>query len=293
MKDTYKEIVRSVPNSDCAFKYVVLRKGGALPDWGMERNLLLFVMEGKMKVTGGDGVVRCVAEGSFVLIPKTENWKGVGMQDSRMVIFLFNMVDNVWTSTKIKRLMEAAEGKVHKSYMTLPVRTPLKMFLELMGLYAEEKDIDRSFYAAKDSELLSLLYAFYSAEELGRMFYPLLHANLDFKSFVEANYMKVESASELAELAGCSLVTLNRKFKVYFNDTAYQWIMKNKMVLIKKRLETPKGSLAEIAKEFGFYSGSELNRFCQRQFGTTALKIRKQALGKEKRIESTSSSPQN
>lgn len=282
MKDTYKEIVRSVPNSDCAFKYILLSRGISLPAWGMERNLLLFVLEGKMKVTTGEGVVKWLSNGNFMMIPKTESWKGVGMQDTRLVILLFNMVDNVWTSTKIKKLLDAADGKVQKGYMLLPICRPLEMFLDLMVLYAEEKDIDRSFYASKDSELLSLLYAFYSAEELGKMFYPLLHTNLDFKSFVEANYLKVESASELAELAGCSLVTLNRKFKEYYNDTAYQWIMKNKMVLIKKRLQTPTGSLAEIAKEFGFYSGSELNRFCQRQFGTSALKIRKQAVAKEK-----------
>lgn len=282
MKDGYKEIIRSVPNSDCAFRYIELSRGMSLPAWGTEQNVLLFVLEGKLKVACADEVAKGVTEGNFLLIPKGERWKGTGMQYTRMVIFLFNMVDNIWTSTKIKKLGDASTERGRKMCQPLPLKQPLEMFLKLIVLYAEEKDIDKSFYASKDSELLSLLYAFYPAEELGGMFRPLLHSNLDFKSFVESNYLKVESASELAELAGCSLVTLNRKFKEYFNDTAYQWIMKNKMVLIKKRLQNTNGSLSEIAKEFGFYSGSELNRFCQRQFGTTALKLRKQTKSKEK-----------
>lgn len=283
MKNTYKEIVRCVPNSDCAFKYIVSSKGITLPVWDTAKNLLLFVLEGKIKITAGDRTTGSLSQGNFMLIPQTEHWKGIGIQDTRMVALLFNRVDNVWTSTKIKKLLDAVEGQKEEGLLTLPFCRPLKIFLDLMVLYAEEKEIDRSFYASKDSELLSLLYAFYSADDVGRMFCPLLHTNLDFKNFVEANYLKVETASELAQLAGCSMVTLNRKFKEYFNDTAYQWIMKNKKVLIKKRLQTPAGTLGEIAKEFGFYSGSELNRFCQRQFGMTALQIRKEATNKSKR----------
>ena len=48
MKDSYREIVRSVPNSDCAFKYVELGRGVSLPAWEEERNLLLFFLEGKL-----------------------------------------------------------------------------------------------------------------------------------------------------------------------------------------------------------------------------------------------------
>lgn len=283
MKDTYREIDRSVPNSDCAFKYVEVSKGKVLPVWERQgRHVLLFVLSGKMKLAKEKDVSCELQKGCFLMIPKETVWKGICLQDAVLVVLLFNRIDTVWTSAKIKRLIEAAKEKHSGPCTVLPLRKPLEAFLNLMVLYAEEKDIDRSFYASKDCELLSLLYAFYTADELGKMFYPVLHVNLDFKSFVETNYMKVESVAELAELMGCSIVTLNRKFKEYYNDTAYQWILKNKKTLIKKRLQLSEGALAEIAKEFGFYSGSELNRFCQRQFGLSALKIRKQALGQEK-----------
>lgn len=281
MKDKYKEIARSIPNSDCSFKYIEISKGTSLPMWGVEQHALLFVLEGQMKISLQDKVIE-VPERQFVMIPKQREWKGMAMMHSRLIILLFNMVDNVWTKPKIKSLLDAAGNKNNENYPLLPIRVPLTTFLDLMVIYTEEKDIDRSFYASKENELLSILYTFYTTEELAPMFYPLLTTNLDFRSFVQANYLKVESVAELADLAGCSQVTLNRKFKEYFNESAYQWMVRNKMVQIQKRLQNPTASLADIAKEFGFYSGSELNRFCQRQFGTTALKIRKQALGKEK-----------
>lgn len=279
MKNKYKEIVRSIPNSDCSFKYIEISKGTALPVWGTAQHTLLFVLDGKLKLTLLEESIEVPGK-HFLMIPKQHEWKGLATMHTKLLILLFNMIDNVWTKPKIKSLLDVVDQKSFPSYPLLPIRSPLNTFLDLMVIYSEERNIDRSFYASKENELLSILYTFYTAEELAPMFYPLLTSNLDFKSFIQSNYLKVESVAELAELAGCSQVTLNRKFKEHFGESAYQWIIRNKTVQIRKRLETATASLSDIAKEFGFYSGSELNRFCQRQFGTTALKIRKQVLGK-------------
>lgn len=281
MKDKYKEIVRTIPNSDCSFKYIEVSKGTTLPVWGTDQHTLLFVMSGGLKVMLNDEIKE-LPEKHFVMIPKGTDWHASAQFHTRILILLFNMVDNVWTKPKIKALLDVSDLESNKAFHMLPIRNPLGAFLNLMVIYSEERSIDRSFYASKENELLSILYTFYSADELAPMFYPLLTTNLDFKSFVQTNYLKVESVSELAELAGCSQVTLNRKFKEYFGESAYQWMVRNKTVQIRKRLENPTASLSDIAKEFGFYSGSELNRFCQRQFGMSALKFRKQAMGKNK-----------
>lgn len=281
LQEEYREIVRSVPNTDCSFQSVEIGKGFSMPFPGGDHpNRLLFVLSGKIRAVDAGGAPTLVPEGRFTLFPREFAGKITAVQSGRLLFFRFNKVDHVWTSNKIRRLLEAVHEQPAVRFPVFPVRHPLEAFLKLIVLYMEEKELNRSFYALKDNELLSLLYSLYGAGELGRLFYPVVHTNLDFKSFVEANCLKVENASELAELAGCSLVTLNRKFREYFNDTAYQWIMKNKMGQIKKRLENTATPLSEIAKEFGFYSGSELNRFCQRQFGTSALKLRKQLTGK-------------
>lgn len=286
IKNEYKEIVRTIPNTDCCFKYLTVDKGLSLSFGKEEMNGLLFILTGKLQLSEPAGPIQIRPAGYFSLFPQGSRWEGNSMQESRLLFFFFNNVDQAWTSTKIRKLLEASADLPERGNTWLPVQPTLDSFLRLIALYTEEKELDRSFYAWKDIELFSLLYAFYAPQELGYMFRPVLKKNLDFKTFVEANYLKVENASELAELAGCSLVTLNRKFREYFNDTAYQWIIKNKTAQIKKRLQTTHNSLTEIAKEFGFYSGSELNRFCQRQFGLSALKLRKQITGQKNGVKS-------
>lgn len=285
IKNEYKEIVRTLPNTDCCFKYLIVDKGVSFSFGEEKMNCLFFVLSGKVQLTEPDGITEIRPAGYFSLYPWGSRCGGSSMQESRLLFFFFNKVDQVWTSTKIRKLLEMSSDLPDKGRSWLPVKPTLETFLKLMALYTEEKELDRSFYAWKDNELFSLLYAFYTPQELGYLFRPVLRDNLDFKTFVEANYLKVENASELAELAGCSLVTLNRKFREHFNDTAYQWIIKNKTAQIKKRLQTTHNSLREIAREFGFYSGSELNRFCQRQFGQSALKLRKQMSGKKNGVK--------
>lgn len=281
MKSAYKEIVRPVPNGNSVFIYLETGKGKVLPSWKNDRHALVFVLSGQLKLSSAGGTVQRIPAGHFTLLPKSADREAGTAHDTRLLVLLFNRVDHAWTAAKIKKLLDAPAEPAVAGYASLTANRALVTFLNLLVLYVEEKEIDRSFYAAKDSELLSLLYAFYLPEELGNLFYPVLHTNPDFKSFVEANYLKVESAAGLAELMGYSQVTLNRKFKEYYQETAYQWIIRNKKKMVKKRLQSSTVPLSEIAKEFGFYSGSELNRFCQRQFGVSALKIRKGAAAGE------------
>lgn len=281
MKDKYVEIARSVPNSDCIFKYVEVNKDFSFPAWEMNQHVLLFVLDGRLKINYQNKLFQEVISGCFVMIPKNVKWKATALSQTKLMIFSFSKLDNVWSKSKIKTLLDASPKSIDDEPFILSIKTPLAVFLDLMVVYTVEKDIEKSFYAMKENELLSLLYTFYPLADIACMFRPVLQENSDFKSFVLANYLRVDNASELAKLAGCSLVTLNRHFKEIFNDSAYQWMIKNKKSLIQKRLLNPTSSLGDIAREFGFYSGSELNRFCQRQFGVTALALRKQILEDE------------
>lgn len=272
------EITRFVPNSDCIFKYIEVNKGSLFPIWETNQNVLLFVLDGQLKIAYQNRLCEEIKSKNFVMIPKNVKWKATVLQQTKLMIFSFSKVDNVWSKARIKSLLDVSPKSADDKPLVLSIKTPLATFLDLLVVYTIEKDIEKSFYAMKESELLGLLYTFYPLADVARMFRPVLQENSDFKSFVLANYLRVDNASELAKLAGCSLVTLNRYFKEFFNDSAYQWMVKNKKILIQKRLQNPTSSLGEIAKEMGFYSGSELNRFCQRQFGITALKLRKQIL---------------
>lgn len=270
----YVEIVRCVPNSECEFRYVVVEEGGCLALEDRKVNKLVFVLKGKVKVDCGDEKANVIGEREFSLVPKGEEWRGVGVPDCRVMVLYFKKVSHVWSRKKIERLLSAYVPERAEGVPVLKGKPLLMGFLDLMSVYMQENGIGKSFFLLKDEELLCLLYVVYSEKELAGLFFPVLQADTDFKSFVLANYLKVESASGLAELAGCSLVTLNRKFKKYFHDSAYQWMMRYKTMKIQERLKNTSLPLGEIAREFGFHSSTELNRFCRRQLGATARKLR-------------------
>lgn len=273
MQAKYREIVRAVPNSDCEFEYVEIGRGQNRPVPESGKHKLLFVLDGQIRILQAE-TRQLVENGRFTLLPVGASGRIVAVGPVRMLLLSFRTVEHVWPKAKIKRLLAACPSP-QPERTALPIPAALSVFLNLLVLYTTEADIDKSLYTGKDTELLSLLYTFCEPAGLAALFFPVLRNDTDFRSFVLANYQKVDKASDLAELAGCSLVTLNRKFKEYFNDSAYQWMLKNRTEKIRQRLQHSSMSLTEIAREFGFYSSSELNRFCRSRFGMSAGKVRR------------------
>lgn len=274
-ENRYKEFVRHIPNSECQFHYIESDKSVCLPQDKSIANRLLFVLGGKVKISCTNWLQdEIVDEREFMLIPKEYSWRGELGGNCSLFILHFKRVNHVWNSKKIGNLLAAYPPAAKKEFASLKIKPLLQTFLDLLTIYIRKQNIEKSFFTWKDEELLSLLYAIYTPKELSRLFFPVLRCEANFKSFVMANYLKAENASGLAELAGCSLVTLNRKFKKYFNDSAYQWMMHNRIIKIRERLKSSNMPLGEIAKEFGFHSSTELNRFCLRQLGISARKMR-------------------
>lgn len=271
----YREFVRSIPNSECEFRYIEMSNGILLTEGCKEKVYqLLFVITGCVKVKCRENTIKVVEGREFILLSKNNKWSAQACAYSTLLILHFKRVNHVWNSKKIGNLLAAYPPAAKKEFASLKIKPLLQTFLDLLTIYIRKQNIEKSFFTWKDEELLSLLYAIYTPKELSRLFFPVLRCEANFKSFVMANYLKAENASGLAELAGCSLVTLNRKFKKYFNDSAYQWMMHNRIIKIRERLKSTNMPLGEIAKEFGFHSSTELNRFCLRQLGISARKMR-------------------
>lgn len=270
----YKEIMRTIPNSECELRYIELEEIAYFSEDNKMMNKLLFILDGELKIRYNGIQEKKIAKKEFGLIPKESEWYGETSSGCRMIILRFKKVNNIWNKRKIERLLDAYPRLVEDSFPVLEIKRILQVFLDLLEVYMLEKDAEKSLFTLKDEELFSLLYAIYPCKDLARLLFPVLREDADFKSLVKTNHLKVENVSGLAELAGCSLVTLNRKFREHFNVTAYQWIMHNRTMKVRARLRNSNVTLGEIAQEFGFHSSTELDRFCRRQLGITARKIR-------------------
>ncbi len=98
--------------------------------------------------------------------------------------------------------------------------------------------------------------------------------SVDFKSFVMANYLKVESVEEFARLGGYNVSTFRKKFKAHFNESAYQWILKQKSKHIKYKISIENVAFKDIMDEYGFATPAHFNEYCKTHFGMTPSQLR-------------------
>lgn len=131
------------------------------------------------------------------------------------------------------------------------------------------------YLESKLSELLMLLKAFYSWEDLVRLFAPLLSDDYTFKSFVMRNFKTAKTLEELARMANYSLSGFTKQFKKVIGHSPAAWIKEEKAKLIIHDLQCTNKSLTDISEDYGFSSVSHLSKFCSHYLGAPPGALRK------------------
>jgi len=127
----------------------------------------------------------------------------------------------------------------------------------------------------KTEELFYLLRSYYTVEELGRFFRPLLSSDVQFHQFVLRYYRNIKTVREFAELGNCSVSNFDKKFRIAFGTSAYQWMQQKKVELLYYEINATNKSLRQIAKEQKFLSLPQFNDYCKKHFGYPPGKMRK------------------
>ena len=130
------------------------------------------------------------------------------------------------------------------------------------------------YHEMKRQELLLLIKAYYSKEELFGLFGSILSKDDKFKRFILHNYKKVSDVKELASMASMSLRSFQRKFKAEFDCSFRDWIIARKSEYLLRELKSTDKSLFDIAMDFGFSGMSYFTTFCKRNLGMTPSELR-------------------
>lgn len=169
-----------------------------------------------------------------------------------------------------------------KNHLTKPF--PSHVILPILGPLAQELEATRTALAsslmcvhyqeAKVNVLLILLRAFYSKEELAKLFWPVVTSDVDFKKFVIRIAAKAQSVKELINLSGMPPTSFNRKFQQAFGISAGNWLTEKKKEGILQEIMLGEMSVAQIAEKFAF-TPNYLVLFCKTHFGHTPMELRK------------------
>jgi AraC-like DNA-binding protein len=238
-------------------------------------NHILFLLEGKLKLSCNNFVNRTIQSKEFVFIPISADVKCKVLEHSRILLFTFENLAAYFDKEYMDRLLERCSHYEH-SFIKLPFCKPVENFVNHLALYAEHKIDKKLLQDIKEMELATILKFFYKKEDIANFFHPVLGKSLYFRIQVLRNYRKEPHVDGLAQRIGIDKRAFSAQFKEEFNMSPYQWLLNQKAKHIHFCLAETDKSLDEIRTEFGFKFAGHFTRFCKKQFNCTPIRLRRQ-----------------
>ncbi len=252
---------------------VIQRKKGEVYDISPLKNGILFVQEGKIKLSIGlinSKVMK--ANEMFAYISRLKGTIEV-LEDCKYIIMRLDVDAALCECLPLNKL-NIPDKKTNLDIGDfLPINSIIKEFLVTLERYFKDRICCVYFQELKVKEFLYLLRAYYSVEELQCFFLPILNNDFDFASKVSQNKDKVKTVKELAEALNYSLSGFEKRFKKVYGISARQWLEQSKAREIYHEITCSSKTITEIAYDFGF-SPSHFNNYCKRVFKKSPTKIR-------------------
>ncbi len=255
-----------------------LRKGAYMTLKENDTNTLVFILEGSItsdiarykNVTVNEGEFIFAENGNEMLIKaladSTIIWAGVKGQMSLCNEYSFKDLMAYYKKNK-RRLGKETEP------FKLPINHILRKELESTCDTLNKGMLCAHYQKLKINILLMLLRAFYTKDDLVRLFRPILNEDNEFKHAVQAAYNDQLNVQELMTALNLSESTFNRKFTKVFGMTAGKYITRRKKDQVLRYLLFSDLSEKEISEKFKFTPGY-IVKFSKNHFGKTPSELR-------------------
>ena len=248
-------------------------------------NFLFFIKSGQVEINSCEYESKIYEGDHMFFLPKGNKIKGKALTDLQFTLVTFERHINLCDKGMLESLYNKQKPTEEKNYEALPLRAGIKKVLKSVDYYLDNKLSCKHLHLLKLQEVFFILRAEYKKKELVEFFKPMLDKAVSFKDFVMANYENFKTVEELADLYGCSQRTFNRYFQNTFNDSPYNWMMKQKTQKVEELLTTTKTPFKTIIEDYNFSSPSHFSTFCRAQFGHPPRDVRKRALKKKEAME--------
>lgn len=251
-------------------------------------NKLLLIYKGSMDFSSGDIVDGNICEGQMMLAASGFHFSAKIIKEATIVIMRIHANTDLCERYAIEQLNLTSQAKSEASSGSniIEINSVMKTYLSSLINYYTDGLKCYYFFELKVKELLYILRAYYTKEVLSSLFQPLLSYDTSFSNQILANYRKVKTIKELAELTNYSLSGFEKHFKKVFGVSASQWTKAQKSKLIYRDINNRDKTFKEISYSHGFYSPAHFNDFCKNQFGYTPGEIRRQKLNSDE-LEAT------
>jgi len=218
----------------------------------------------------------------IMLFPAGARVTADALGECEVLVYSFRRDIRLCESYSLEELERFREnGGENGGFRVLGLNGTLHSYAQLLIANIENGLRCRFYLQGMTSELLILMKAYYTKQDLADFFSPVLGKDMAFKNFVLRNYAHINSVNEFAEKANYSRNGFTKQFKRVLGKPPYQWLREEKSKLILHELRCTDKAIKEISEEYGFSSVSRFNEFCNELLGSPPGKIRKEAAVRE------------
>jgi AraC-like DNA-binding protein len=259
-------------SADMGFKYFEIKAGEELQSFSLEKNVLLFLKKGKIRINCNEFRDRILERDGIVLIPRHARVSGVHLEDSEILVFIFDIPHTDCDKLLFTELAAICKTMTY-DFNILPMRQPLFLFLDTVIYCLRNGMLCIHLHRSFESILFFLLRGFFTKEELAALLHPILSRDLSFRDFVLSNCYKVENVNQLIELSNMGRSKFFNLFKANFDCTAYQFLARRKNESILEALAKPGITVKDLVNQFKFDSASHFTHYVIKNFNCTPKEL--------------------
>ena len=236
---------------------------------------IVFLVEGRLSYKVCEYNPAELTEGNLIFIPigRTISYK----TETDCLLFIIRQANGLRLchTFSIEQLYKSEENHVLGEKITsLETNPRLNYYLNgLRDIYTDGM-LCRYFFEAKITELFVLLRAYYSNEQLYRLFLPILSPDTEFSEFVRGNYAKYKTINDMAAAMCLTPVQFASRFRKIFLQSPRKWMQQEKAKQIFVEICDSSRPLKQISDDYGFAVQAHLNRFCRKTFGMAPREMR-------------------
>ncbi|MDR1738828.1 MAG: helix-turn-helix domain-containing protein [Candidatus Symbiothrix sp.] len=196
--------------------------------------------------------------------------------DVEIEVNYFDHPQDLCEKLTLDSLMHISDRASNRSLKPiLPIKEPMLNFLTNLNMYLNAKASCKHLHELKQKEMLLIFRFFYTKEEAGTFFSPMISGELDFKALIYSKYRDAPSVSDLARICHYPPASFNRAFRKHFNNSPYNWLQEQRVKVVKSMLIDKRIPFSRIISENGFASPAHFTIYCKKHLHQTPSHYRK------------------
>jgi len=256
-----------------SIEHVQLKAGQKQEDT-LSSTLILFVTQGEFFLSYDHILNLKVTTGKILLLPPGCHFTAWAQINASVLVFRINEAIHFCGEYSINSI-RPNKDKAESNLNCLYVNPAMANFMSSLIDNIESGLKHEKYLKLKAEELLYMIKSYYTKKEIEYFFLPLLASDVQFHQFVLRYYRKVKTVREFAGLKNCSVSNFDKKFRMVFGTSAYQWMQQKKIDLLYHEINATDKPLRQIAKEQKFLSLPQFNDYCKKHLGFPPGKMRK------------------